>query len=205
MDDLPSTVLRLLYSMSIKIIEEPLTALSEYGKVSIAFLVSSRLRVEPVAGGLGGLKLIEEKVEPSYIKDYDQDREEGPTRWMKRWDISNWGVLSAFDGAERVGGAVVAWNTPGVNMLEARVDLAALWDIRVAPGCRAQGIGSQLFTQAVEWSRRHGCRLLKIETQNNNVAACRFYARQGCTLGGIHQWVYPDLPEEVQMLWYKTL
>jgi ribosomal protein S18 acetylase RimI-like enzyme len=191
--------------MPIKIIEEPITALPEYGKVSIAFLVSCRLQVEPVAGGLGGFKLIEEKVEPPYVKDYDQNRDEGPTRWMKQWDISNWGVLSAFDETQRVGGAVVAWNTPGVHMLEERVDLAALWDIRVDPGYRARGVGSQLFAQAVEWSRRHGCRLLKIETQNNNTGACRFYAKQGCTLGGILRWAYPDLPEEVQMLWYKTL
>lgn len=191
--------------MPIKIVQEPLTALSEYGKVSIAFWVSSRLRVESVAGGLGGLQLIEEKVEPPYLKDYDQQPDEGPTRWMKCWNISNWGVFSAFDGAERVGGSVVAWNTPGVNMLEGRMELAALWDIRVDPEHRAQGIGSQLFTKAVEWSHDHGCQLLKVETQNNNVAACRFYARQGCRLGGIHQWAYPDLPEEVQMLWYKTL
>ncbi len=191
--------------MTIKILEEPITALPEYGKVSIAFLVACRLRVEPVAGGLEGFKLTEEKVEPPYIKDYDQEGDEGPTRWMKHWDISNWGVLSAFDGTQRLGGAVVAWNTPGVHLLEDRVDMAALWDIRVDPGYRALGIGSQLFDKAIDWSRRHGCRVLKIETQNNNTTACRFYARQGCVLGGICRWAYPDLPEEVQMLWYKTL
>lgn len=50
------------------------------------------------------------------------------------------GVLSAFDGPSRVGGAVVAWRTPGADMLEGRDDLAVLWDIRVHPEYRGRGI-----------------------------------------------------------------
>jgi streptothricin acetyltransferase len=46
---------------------------------------------------------------------------------------------------------------------------------------------------------------LKVETQNINAAACHFYARQGCTLGGINRFAYPLLPLEVQLLWYKDL
>ena len=46
---------------------------------------------------------------------------------------------------------------------------------------------------------------MKVETQNVNVPACRFYARQGCVLGAINRFAYPDLPDEVQLLWYKTL
>ena len=88
--------------------------------------MESRLCVESISGGLGGLRLVEEKVQESYIKDFDKAKGEGPTRWLKRWDISHWGVLSAFDGLRRIGGAVIAWQIPGVNMLEGRDDLAAL-------------------------------------------------------------------------------
>lgn len=35
--------------------------------------------------------------------------------------------------------------------------------------------------------------------------ACRFYARQGCTLGALHRYAYPTLPDEAQLLWYKPL
>jgi hypothetical protein len=38
-----------------------------------------------------------------------------------------------------------------------------------------------------------------------NVAACRFYARQGCTLGGRRSPRLPALPDETQLLWYKRL
>jgi GNAT superfamily N-acetyltransferase len=187
------------------IIQEPISALPEYGKISIAFTVSSRLRVETVANGLGGLHLIKERVEPSYRKNYDDDEDERPIRWANRWDISNWGIFSAFDGTQRVGGAVVAWNTRDVWILEDRTDLAVLWDIRIAEAYRQHGIGTQLFAHATEWARTRGCHMLKIETQNINVAACQFYARQGCVLGGIRRWAYADFPNEVQLLWYRQL
>ena len=35
--------------------------------------------------------------------------------------------------------------------------------------------------------------------------ACRFYAKQGCELAAIHRFAYPELPNEVQLLWYKDL
>src|SRR5438105_15682629 len=101
--------------MMLEIVEETPPALADYAKISIAFRVESRLRVELIDNGLGGIRLIEEKVDAPYTKDYDAIRGEGPTRWAKRWDLSNWGILSAFDGAQRVGGAVVASNTPGVG------------------------------------------------------------------------------------------
>lgn len=44
-----------------------------------------------------------------------------------------------------------------------------------------------------------------VETQSTNVPACRFYARQGCTLGAIHRFAYPALPHEVQLLWDRDL
>jgi GNAT superfamily N-acetyltransferase len=90
-------------------------------------------------------------------------------------------------------------------MLEGRRDLAVLWDLRVAPQVRGRGVGAALFGAVADWAVGQGCRQLKVETQNTNVAACRFYARQGCVLGALNRFAYPDLPEEVQLLWYKVL
>ena len=75
-------------------------------------------------------------------------------------------------------------SSPGTHleayMLEGRSDLAALWDIRIQPDYRRRGIGSRLFRRAGEWGAgAKGSRQLKIETQNINVAACKFYARPG--------------------------
>ena len=76
--------------------------------------------------------------------------------------------------------------------------------IRTQP---AQGVEVRhaLFAAAVEAARQRRCRWLKIETQNTNVPACRFYARQGCELRGIHRGMYAAFPEELQLLWYYDL
>ena len=188
-----------------KIVEETPSALPDYAKISIAFRVESRLRVELIDNGLGGIRLIEEKVDAPYTKDYDAVRGEVPTRWAKRWDLSNWGILSGFDDARRIGGAVVAWNAPGVDMLGGQRDVAALWDIRIAPEYRRTGVGSQLFERAADWASERGCRALTVETQNINVAACKFYVRRGCELAAINRFAYPDLPQEVQLIWRLEL
>ena len=90
-------------------------------------------------------------------------------------------------------------------MLEGRDDFAVLWDIRVQSDRRGRGVGTALFQRAVSWARERRCRQLKLETQNINVPACRFYANQGCRLGGVHPGVYTDFPNEVQLLWYLDL
>ena len=70
---------------------------------------------------------------------------------------------------------------------------------------RGRGVGARLFAAAEAWAMARGVRTLKVETQNVNVGACRFYARQGCTLGEINRFAYPQLPDEVQLIWRKAL
>ena len=66
-------------------------------------------------------------------------------------------------------------------------------------------MGRALFERAVQWAMRHGCRDLKVETQNINVAACRFYAARGCRLREVNADAYPGLPGEVQFIWRRQL
>jgi GNAT superfamily N-acetyltransferase len=191
--------------MEIEIIEEPITVVAELAQIPIAFVVDRILDVTVREGGLGGFLLSERLLDQPYVKDYDAIDGEGPLRWEKAFDLSNWGLLGAYAGGSRIGGGVVAFDTDGVVMLEGRNDLAVLWDIRVWPHVRGNGIGSMLFQAVESWAIARGCRQLKIETQNINVPACRFYARQGCVLGGINRFAYPAFPDEVQLLWYKNL
>lgn len=185
--------------------EDPPSALATYATVPIAFEVRERLAVVAEGAGLGGFRFVLEPVAPPYVKDYDAEPDNHPAAWARRFDVSRWGLLAADHGAERVGGAVVAWGTPDVEMLEGRPDLAVLWDLRVSPAHRGRGVGAALFRAAEAWARSRGARWLKVETQNVNVPACRFYARQGCELGTVHRFAYPSLPGEVQLLWYRAL
>ena len=91
-----------------------------------------------------------------YVKDYDAIEGESPTHWARRFDLSNWGLILCRASGRCVGGAVVAYNTPGVAMLEGRSDLAVLWDIRVSPELRGQGVGLALFQAAEAWATAKG-------------------------------------------------
>jgi GNAT superfamily N-acetyltransferase len=193
--------------MTLKILEVEANLLPQYATIPIAFRVESIFQVELVGQGLGGIQLREAKVSP-YIKDYDALPDGGPLEWPRQFDIRNWGILMAEEAGKYVGGAAVAFNTNGVNMLERRSDLAVLWDIRVRPERRGRGIGKALFHASADWARPRGCRQLKVETQNVNVAACRFYASQGCELGALHRYGYaahPQVGHEAMLLWYLTL
>lgn len=186
-----------------KLVEEQATCLAEYSQVPISFLVSSVYEVsEP---GPNEFKLKQRELEAPYLKDYDGIKEEGPSRWGRQWDLSNWGFLSAFCKGVRVGGVAVAFDTDGIDMLECRNDLAVVWDIRIHPSHRGEGIGTKLFRAAEKWATQRGCRQLKVETQNINVPACKFYAKQGCVLRVIDRHAYPDFPDEIKLLWYKDL
>jgi GNAT superfamily N-acetyltransferase len=191
--------------MRVEVSEEPLEALEEYGRISIAFEVRAVLGIEGTGGSPEGFALTERVLASPYVKDYDAIEGEGPALWPSRFDVSNWGLFAARMGGRRVGGAVVAFDTPGVDMLEGRRDLAVLWDIRVAPEARGRGVGSALFRAAEAWAGARGCRRLKVETQNVNLPACRFYERQGCVLAAVNRSAYPELPGEIQLLWLKDI
>jgi GNAT superfamily N-acetyltransferase len=188
--------------MAIEVSEEPVTALAEYARVPIAFEVRQVLDV--AEGKLPGeLILSERRLEVPYVKDYDEG--ESPMAWARRFDLSNWGFLAARVEGRCVGGAAVALDTPGLDMMEGRRDLAVLWDLRVEPLARGRGVGTSLFRAAEAWASARGCRQLKVETQNINLPACHFYARQGCVLRAAHRFAYPEFPDEIQLLWYKEL
>ena len=180
--------------------------LSLYETVPISFTVNSHITVLPKEGGFRGFDFTEERLAQPYEKDYDTM--ESPHDWARLFDISNWEVALLYTGDKLAGGVTVAWDTPAVCLLEGRRDLAVIWDIRVAPGSRHKGLGKRLFLHAERWAREKGCRLLKVETQNTNVQACRFYAAMGCHLDGINLHAYDGEEEvsgDVQFLWYKEI
>ena len=80
-----------------------------------------------------------------------------------------------------------------------------VWDLRVAPGRRGQGIGTALFAAVEEWARARGQTSLLAETQHTNVAACRLYERCGCDLEHFDAAAYPAFPDEIQLIWRKRL
>ena len=179
----------------------------EYDRVSMRVDVRSYYRVEKVDRGLGGVRLVETEVEP-YVKDFCVGEESSVERWGRQFDISNWAFFMAFDGERPVGAVAVAARTEGVNMLAGRDDLAVLWDIRVEDEYKGRGIGQALFDLAAAWCREQRFTQMKIECQNNNVPAVKFYHKQGAVLSAIDEYAYYNEPEyrhETQFIWYLDL
>jgi len=191
--------------MVIEVREDSAKALAEYARIPIAFEVREIFDVAVRDDAHGGFVLTKRRLDAPYIKDYDALEGESPEHWAERFDVSNWEFLAAHSEGRRVGGAALAFDTAALDILEGRRDLAVLWDIRVAPEARGRGVGAALFRAAEARAAARGCRQLKIETQNINVPACRFYARQGCELRAANRFAYPALPDEIQLFWYKPL
>jgi len=105
--------------MRIDVAEEPMAALAEYALLPIAFAVDQVMDVTARADG--GFDLSARSLEVPYVKDYDA-ADGGPLHWSARFDLSNWALFTARAAGSRVGGAAVAFDTPGVTLLEGRRD-----------------------------------------------------------------------------------
>ena len=91
--------------------EQSIGELARHGEISIAFQVDSVFEVRLQEQGLGGVQFTERPVEAPWFKDYDTN-DGGPERWSERFDVSRWGLLGAYQGDRRIGGAVIAETRP---------------------------------------------------------------------------------------------
>ncbi|NLG36599.1 MAG: GNAT family N-acetyltransferase [Clostridiales bacterium] len=82
---------------------------------------------------------------------------------------------------------------------------AFIEDIAVSEPERGRGIGTALMSRAAEWAKERGLGGIMLETQDNNVLACRFYRRQGMTIGAVDTMLYANTPYagESALFWYR--
>jgi GNAT superfamily N-acetyltransferase len=178
--------------------------LAEYAAVPIRFSVTQRLTL----GASEALAPHELRVCPvpvPFEKDYDAHPGMSPVSWASRYQLRDWRIIVARHGSVIIGGAAFA---PGADVGTdpgGRGDTAVLWDIRVAPDLRGRHIGAALFRAGEQWAARRGYPVLLAETQDINVAACRFYRAMGCTLISHELAAYPEFPDEARLLWRRDL
>jgi len=103
--------------------------------------------------------------------------------------------LAYMDG--QLAGQIILWkNWNGYGYIE---------DITVDASFRRQGIGRRLIEQAISWAKERGLPGLMLETQDNNVPACRLYEVCGFHLGGFDHELYRAIDpntDEVALYWY---
>ena len=188
-----------------QVIDPSATFLEEYEKIPMLVDVHSILRLEKIDRGLGGILMREVAVEP-YVRDLGQY--EPPTGFVENFDIRPWGFFAAYDQDRMVAAATVACKTNEIKMLDNRDDLCLLWDIRIDDAYKRLGIGSKVMGMALSWARGKGLRQMKIECQNINIPAVRFYHKHGAVLGTLDEYFYYDDLEsrdEVALMWYIDL
>ncbi|AWK87112.1 GNAT family N-acetyltransferase [Azospirillum thermophilum] len=168
---------------------DSLPAGEEVAGCDFSFAVTCEARPPFDGPGLGPVAAI-----PPYRKSYGFDPEE------ITGGVTDGGLLAVLRRDGRFGGyllASVAWN--GYGLIE---------DLAVDRSLRGQGAGRLLMDEAVRWAREQGLPGLRLETQSNNVPACRFYQRYGFVLGGFDRHLYgPPRPGggETALYWYLFL
>jgi hypothetical protein len=105
--------------MKFQVGEESIAALSEHGEVAISFKYDSIFEVALIAKGLGGIIFTERDLPSPHSKDYDAI-DGGPSSWSSRCDVSKWGFIVARSNGKRIGGAVIAFDSGAVGMLNSR-------------------------------------------------------------------------------------
>ena len=181
--------------------------LPKYDSIQMSVNVTSCFHIDKINRGLGGFTITEKAVEP-HVKDFRTDHGTSLTHDAEQFDTTNWAFFMAFDGDLPIGGAAIASRTKEINMLSGREDLALLWDIRVDGAYKGKGVAQKLFDMAVDWSSSQGLVQMKIECQNNNVPACKFYHKQGAVLSEIDEYAYYNEPQyrhEVMFVWFLDL
>ncbi|UOQ44871.1 GNAT family N-acetyltransferase [Halobacillus salinarum] len=77
-------------------------------------------------------------------------------------------------------------------------------NIAVKKEVRKHGVGALLLKKAEEWARGHQLIGLSLETQDDNLAACRFYMKHGFQLGGMDLYRHLHNPHiDKALFWYK--
>lgn len=170
--------------------------LAQYSEISISQWLCSRLDRTSLQVG----RLVEVPT-TCWRKDCDRSAEDLPSAYSQRFSVENW-VTVCYEG---VGGAIVAFDSPDFDMLEGRRDLAVIVDFRVRPSCRGEGVGRAILGEIRRWAVGRGCSEIRVETQDTNPSACRFYEAMGFRLHSIEAGAYGEEIDELKLIWAMSL
>lgn len=129
---------------------------------------------------------------PPYTKQYEVE-EVNPGKYVSKPERI---VFFAYADGELAGQVWILKNWNGYAYIDY---------IAVEANYRGQEIGRALIARAIEWAKSKGFPGIMLETQNNNVAACRFYESCGFELRGFDTHLYKAQDpgtDEIALYWY---
>lgn len=151
------------------------------------------------------LSLIGQRIEytvkemPSYKKNYSENEkleETVDTDHSRYIDNPDHIKYLAFVGNQVVGQIMLKRNWNKYAYVE---------DIEVDKHYRRYGVGRKLIEQAKRWAKASGLSGIMLETQSNNVRACKFYESCGFVIGGFDFHIYKGIDKqsnEIAIYWY---
>ncbi len=95
--------------------------------------------------------------------------------------------VGAYDGEKCVGLAILQ---------QAPLRYMYLYDLKLDPERRGQGVGRMLIEKCKEVAAQQGYKGLYTQGQDNNLGACRFYLKMGFEIGGLDTHVYQGTAQE---------
>jgi streptothricin acetyltransferase len=179
---------RILVMMNIIIREIDQYNIEDFGRCDSSFAVSSKLILNAENGTIS-CTIVDV---PPYTKQYRA--EEFDSQFYM--DHPDRAIFFAYLDEELAGEIRLRKNWNGYAYIDSIV---------VDAKYRHQGIGRALIKQAIEWSRTKGFPGLMLETQDNNVAACNFYASCGFEPHGFDTHLYKAMnpaTDEIALYWY---
>jgi streptothricin acetyltransferase len=180
-------------------IEEDISRLIQ---IRPGFVSPTALDVERFGSGLEvGWRLVERPLPEPFDKGRRYDFDETEQGYIRQRFRRGDGLHLVVEWEGRLAGILDVvpqeWN-----------NTAWIWNIMLDHDIRGRGVGRALFQQAITWARRQGYRALGLETQTNNVPACKFYAAMGCRLEGLRETFYTNhdiARHEVAIFWVYEL
>ncbi len=174
--------------MNVTIREANHDTIQSVRKAGRAFEVTSKLVLDAKEGSISYTVM---DLAP-YTKQYEEEEFDA----RAYLDDPDKVIFLAFAGDETIGQIRLhkSWNA-----------YAYIDDISVDPEHRGEGIGRALMSRAIEWAKSKGFPGMMLETQNNNVGACRLYERCGFKLRGFDTHLYKALDpgtDEIALYWY---
>lgn len=161
--------------------------MKDYSKPNESFVVSGRI-IPTFKNNVW--KYTVEKLSEPYIKKYEDD--EFDISYIEEKEKA---VFLYYIENNCIGRIKIRSNWNGYALIE---------DIAVTNENRKNGVGTALLKEAMKWAKENNLCGLMLETQDINVSACRFYAKNQFVIGSVDTMLYSNLPtaNEMAIFWY---
>lgn len=178
--------------------------ISRLTEIDPSFISPTTLRVQRSGDGYElGWKLLEVPLSKPFHKggayDFDSSERRQILSRLQREDSLEEVVIDTY--SDRIVG-VLDMTT------EAWRNAAWIWNLMLDRDVRGMGIGRRLIDHSIEWARYRRLRAVMLETQTNNVPACKFYLHMGFQLVGVNDAFYTNRDyerDEIAIFWSYPL